>query len=140
MKRTLFNAQIFKSLKTFNRFSPHRRERKNLMLMTLCFFLLLLFYIMLFVMTWFWDNEVESNEMLKVEFCGVPRHEQSNHFNSSHFRNNDTPTLGVLFKSFFFSLLMFVFVNVVCNFYFFFSTIYRSFSSEWWNKEEKKIF
>lgn len=46
-------------------------------------------------MTWFWYNEVESNEMLEVEFCGVPRHEQSNHFNSSHFRNNDTPTLGV---------------------------------------------
>lgn len=55
-------------------------------------------------MTWFWYNEVESNEMLKVEFCGVPRHEQSNHFNSSHFRNNDTPTLGVLFKTCFFSL------------------------------------
>lgn len=56
-------------------------------------------------MTWFWDNEVESNELLKVEFCGVPRHEQSNHLNSSHFRNNDTPTLGLFFLDSFFTCL-----------------------------------
>lgn len=67
-------------------------------------------------MTWFWDNEVESNEMLKVEFCGVPRHEQSNHLNSSHFRNNDTPTLGLFFlDSFFTCLSLAISIFFVCS-------------------------